>query len=511
MYQSLNNCSSNPFTFMNKIIHKKMLHSYELLVFGLLSLLLLLLKPTFTIAQINPLPNSGLAPKLSSLSTVDQTRLLVKVRSGMRPPLSIYASSSNHLFGRYVVYQTQNLGALVQDLQNDPAVESVQYNYKWKNNNWPKLSPIFPKNKSLVGSPTEPSPFNDPMSGQLWGLTGSEQGVNLYKHLLYVKQNHIQKSPVIVAVVDTGVDITHEDLQGKIWVNKNEIPGNKIDDDNNGYVDDVNGIDTLARDAQGHATAHTHDGHGHGTHVSGTIAAVQNNGIGISGISSEAIIMPIRTVPADGDETDIDVAESFLYASKMGARIISCSFGKTAQETPGVVEDAIDEIGKKTQTLVIAAAGNDGVDIDRNLHFPASLKNETLLVVAAIKKGGSITYFSNFGAKSVDVAAPGAAILSLNPGNRYASWDGTSMATPHVSGVAAEILSIYPKLTALQLKEILMKSTRAQSTLSGITISGGIVDVDKARQLAATYAQKRNKFQNTQTMNNPGRFQGGRF
>jgi thermitase len=447
-------------------------------------------------------------------SNIDSSRLIVKVKSGSKIPKSNFALSSKKLFGNYIIYRTKNIEALKQDLENLPEVESVKYNFRWSQKQWPKVS----KPSSNVSSgflrdgetPIKNDLFNDPMLSKLWGLAEATQGVNLFNHLTFLNRNNIPKNKVLVAVVDTGVDVAHPDLSGKIWINKNEIAGNKIDDDQNGYVDDVNGIDTLTRDSQGRATAHLIDGHGHGTHVSGTIAAVQNNGIGIAGVSSHAEIMAIRTVPANGDETDVDVAESFIYAAKMGARIINCSFGKAAEETPGLVKDAIDEIAKINETVVIAAAGNDGKNIDVRFAYPASLPNENLIVVNATKTGGSITGFSNFGLKNSDIAAPGAAILSLTPKNQYASWDGTSMAAPHVSGVAAEILSIYPNLTATELKQALLKSAKSHSTLSGKSVTGGSIDVDLARKAAQEILKSRSSGFERRIGSN-GSFQNRRF
>lgn len=422
---------------------------------------------------------------------IDGTRLIVRLKNPqLNPPHSPYATSTKRIFKNYVVYYTKDVRMLKQDLERSPEVSKVEFNYKNMNKKqWPKISPILPQriNGEGGGTPEEPKnfPFNDPMMSSLWGLDESTQGVNLFKHLEYVTQQSLKKTPVVVAVVDTGVDVNHEDLKGKLWVNIKEIPNNGIDDDNNGYIDDLNGIDTLARDTQGRATAHRIDGHGHGTHVSGTIAAVQNNKIGIAGVSSHAKIMAIRTVPANGDETDVDVAESFIYAAKMGARIISCSFGKSQEENPGIVTDAINEVLKINETLVIASSGNDSQNIDNKFKFPASLPNNNLLVVNAIRKGGSLAMFSNYGILNTDLGAPGVSILSTTPKNGYQSWDGTSMATPHVTGVAAEILSLYPHLKAMELKEVLMKATKVQPSLQGKSVTGGSIDINLARQLAS--------------------------
>ena len=191
---------------------------------------------------------------------------------------------------------------------------------------------------------------------------------------------------IIVAVVDTGVDFNHPDLP--MWTNENEIPGNGIDDDNNGYIDDIHGINTLVRDSEGKATMNIMDTHSHGTHVSGSIAAIQNNALGVAGIASKAKIMALRTVPNSSDETDVDVTEAFIYAAENGAKVINCSFGKSVNERGMMVRDAINHIGRAHGVLVVAAAGNSRRNIDTYPTYPASFDSENLLVVASSTSNG---------------------------------------------------------------------------------------------------------------------------
>jgi subtilisin family serine protease len=228
------------------------------------------------------------------------------------------------------------------------------------------------------------------------------------------------------------------------------------------------------------------DTHSHGTHVSGTIAAKQNNGIGIAGIASNVKIMGIRTVPNDGDETDVDVAEAFVYAAKNGARIINCSFGKDKNPGKKLIPDTLKYIADNYGVLVIAAAGNDSSDIDRTPTYPASFDNDNLLIIASTTSGGSMSYFSNYGKVGVDVAAPGSNIFSTVPGNKYESMSGTSMATPTTVGVAAEILSHYPNLTYAQLKDVIMKSVTKVDNFKNKMVSGGRIDLAKGLELART-------------------------
>ncbi|MEE2742400.1 MAG: S8 family peptidase, partial [Bdellovibrionota bacterium] len=296
----------------------------------------------------------------------------------------------------------------------------------------------------------------------------------------YKKRSSDEKTPLIIAIVDTGIDYTHQDLKDKIWINKKEIPNNKIDDDDNGYIDDYYGINTLIRDAEGKATTDPMDTHGHGTHVSGIIGATQNNGLGVAGIADRVKLMGIRTVPGRGDEKDVDVIEAFIYAAKQGAKIINCSFGKNHNEGGKAVQEAIDFIGKEYGVLVVAASGNSRRDIDSRPVYPASFNNENLLVVASTSKGNYLSYFSNYGARNVDLAAPGSSILSTYPGNRYVSLSGTSMASPVVAGIAGEVLSRHSFLNIQDLKEALLSSVHEIESFKGKLVSSGRIDLEQA-------------------------------
>jgi len=489
-------------------------------------------------------------------------------------------------------------------------------------------------------------------------------GVNrAYEELLKGKKAY----PVIVAVIDMGVDTAHEDLAGHIWTNPNEIPGNGIDDDHNGYVDDIHGwnflgnkngknidiesyessreyyrlkigrprnddggkySDTLYRekvrkyflkdslqwaqtafllaqvipqmrsadsilkitlhkdsvfvrdvmnyqptdssfvsvkkntllyfskygitpdmslgrfiheadkylqssrvklkyfsgdpDAQrreiiGDDFNNPHDKNygnnnvsagnpAHGTHVSGIIAASRGNGKGMDGIDDQVSIMAIRAVP-DGDERDKDVALAIRYAVDNGARIVNMSFAKLFSPGEKWVDEAI-QYAADHDVLLIHAAGNENVDLDSISHFPTpdyenGGRNECCFITVGANAGGPdslvLARFSNYGKKHVDLFAPGVKIYSTLPGNQYASYSGTSMAAPMVTGIAALILEYYPQLSARQLKYILAHSvmklpenkvkqaaTGKMVDFSQLSVTGGIVNAYNALQLAAT-------------------------
>jgi cell wall-associated protease len=497
-----------------------------------------------------------------------------------------------------------------------------------------------------------------------------------YNELLKGKKSHT----VIVAVIDAGLDTAHEDLQGHIWTNKKEIAGNGIDDDHNGYIDDVHGwnflggkdgrnitteslesfreyyrlhplyasvtdsasipadkkaeyrywlkvlqdhekdsiettnsirfiepmvsmlnnadsawkialhkdsvtvadiktaiaadtvmtardslgkkvvgmyemnhipsdvkIETLSaggnrfyntqkeklssysvdpnaarRDIVGDDFTNIKDKNygnpnvdagvpSHGTHVSGIISAIRNNNLGMDGVDDNVLIMPIRAVP-DGDERDKDVALAIRYAADNGAEIISMSFGKPFSPQKQFVDDAVKYAAEK-DVLIVHAAGNDGEDLDTTQNYPSPEyrymkgKAPNFITVGANAGGPDsllAASFSNYGAKEVDLFAPGVNVYSTVPDNKYASYSGTSMATPVVSAVAALVLEYYPKLTAVQLKYVLEHSVatypddmvrvpggKDKVKFSSLSRTGGIVNAYDALKLAATLKGER--------------------
>jgi subtilisin family serine protease len=403
----------------------------------------------------------------------DKNNIFIKLTSDGVMPTSTLIKNVKHLFGdNYLVSKTNSV-ALINQLKGNENILKTEKNYYAGKKLLPEVKLVNIKSEPMLNF----SSFNDPRVGRIWSfLDASKNGVSVDKS--YITPLSLNKTEIIVAVVDTGVYYKHEDLKDIMWVNKNEIPGNKIDDDNNGYVDDIHGINTLKRRSDGSAMGNPMGSHSHGTHVAGTIAATQNNNVGIAGIAANARIMAIRAVPDDSDETDKDIVESFLYAAKHGAKLINCSFGKSHNEGGMIVNETIDHIGKTYGALVLAAAGNDyGRDIDTDKAFPASFESEYLLVVASTAKSGGLSWFSNIGLKSVDLAAPGSNIYSTVKNNKYANMSGTSMATPTTTGVAAEVLSHFPSLSPLELKKVLMESVTPVKNFKNKMVSPGRVDL----------------------------------
>ncbi len=243
---------------------------------------------------------------------------------------------------------------------------------------------------------------------------------------------------IVVAVIDTGVDFSHPDVGGNKWVNPDEVAGNGTDDDGNGYVDDINGWDFVNGDND------PYDGHGHGTHCSGTIAAVTNNSTGIAGIAPNAKIMAVKGLSDSGSGYISDLANCLIYAANNGADVLSNSWGGSGSSS--TLENAVN-YAYSQGCVVVAAAGNSNADASG--YTPAGYAN--VITVAATDVNDVKASFSNYGS-IVDISAPGVSVLS-STGGSYAAWSGTSMACPHVSGVAAVILSQDPTLTNAEVDQ----------------------------------------------------------
>lgn len=298
---------------------------------------------------------------------------------------------------------------------------------------------------------------NDPLYGSQWALPaiGAPAGWD----------EATTGAPVTVAVIDTGVDTTHPDLAGRLWTNPGEIPGNGLDDDGDGLVDDVHGWNFADDDAQLYDPA---DNETHGTHVAGTVAAQRDNAIGVAGVADNARIMALKFLKPGGGYTS-DAMRAIDYAVDHGAKVINASWGGDAYSQP--LCDTIQLAGDEG-VLFVAAAGNDGADNDTTGSWPANCPASSLISVAATDPSDGLASFSNYGASSVDLGAPGENIRSLLPGNSYGYKSGTSMATPHVTGVAAVLLGEDPTLEPWQLKAAITMGGAAVPGLAGTTSSG---------------------------------------
>jgi subtilisin family serine protease len=334
---------------------------------------------------------------------------------------------------------------------------------------------------------------NDPayQKGALWGVYGDKSPgrKNAYGSQAAEAWNAGKdcSADVVVGIIDEGVMTTHPDTQANIWVNPFEIAGNGIDDDGNGFIDDVNGWDFFNKDAS------TFDGVGddHGTHVSGTIGAVRNNGIGVAGICGQVKMVNAKFLgPQGGSTADAILAIDYLtdLKTRHGLNLVATNNSWGGGGFSQALQDAIERQGA-AGILFIAAAGNGnllgvGQNIDTKPSYPAAYPSDNIISVASITKTGARSGFSNYGLVSVDIGAPGSAIWSTVPKmvngvitGDYASYDGTSMATPHVTGAVALYASRHPGATAAQIKAAILGSAVPTDALAGKTVTGGRLDV----------------------------------
>ncbi len=273
---------------------------------------------------------------------------------------------------------------------------------------------------------------------------------------------------VIVAVEDSGVDYRHPDLAANVWVNAAEVPGNGVDDDHNGYTDDVHGINTIRGDGD------PIDDNGHGTHVAGILGAVRNNGIGGAGVAPSVRILPVKFLAADGSGYLSDAIQGIEYLLALKARgenvrILNASWGGGAFAAP--LEDAIRQLNE-AGIVFVAAAGNEKNDNDTHPSFPASYAIPNVVAVAATDASGVLASFSNRGESSVGIAAPGVGILSTYPGGEWRSYSGTSMAAPFVSGALALLFAKEPTLSVAAAVERVSFTGQEQAALIGLVRGG---------------------------------------
>jgi subtilisin family serine protease len=276
---------------------------------------------------------------------------------------------------------------------------------------------------------------------------------------------------VTVAVVDTGIDYNHPDLVDNIATNSREVPNNGVDDDGNGYIDDYYGYDFSNNDSN------PIDDHYHGTHCAGTVGAKGNNGRGVAGVAWTVKLLPVKVLNSSGSGTSASVAAGITYAVRRGAKVVSLSLGSPSYSS--TIESAVIT-ARNAGVLVVAAAGNDSQNTDVYPNYPSALTQDNILAVAASTSSDSFAYFSNYGATSVDLAAPGDSILSTYISGQYAYASGTSMATPHVAGMAALLLAVNPNLSYSSIRSILIGTVDPIPSMAGKLVSGGRANLYKA-------------------------------
>jgi len=289
---------------------------------------------------------------------------------------------------------------------------------------------------------------------------------------------------IVVAVIDTGIDYRHPDLRDNMWTNPNEIPDNGIDDDGNGYIDDIHGWDFYNNDAtichyvetaNGYAV-NPDDNDNHGTHIAGIIAAAANNSIGISGVASNVNIKIMSLKIHGGSTSSGSVANAIKaihYAESMGADICNLSWGTLNYS------QSLELTIRESSMLFVTAAGNNGINSNSTPMFPASLRLPNLISVAYITSDGVLAEDSNYGVSTVDIAAPGSDIYSTLVGG-YGYSSGTSMAAPHITGLAAMIYAYQENIYPAQAKELIINSLTPLDSLTGLLIHPGIPNAGEA-------------------------------
>lgn len=316
---------------------------------------------------------------------------------------------------------------------------------------------------------------NDPLRSEQYALEGA-----FSSRVTDAWNTTIGSPDALVAVIDTGADIGHPDLAATIWTNPREIPGNRKDDDRNGYKDDVHGYDFVNRDSS------PQDDHGHGTHVSGIVAATGNNSAGVVGVAWGSRVIPIKALDSQGTGYNSDIVKSIDYVTDLrrkGVPVVAINLSLGGGAYSNALFRAVER-ARNHDILVVAAAGNDGSNNDRTGSYPANFKLDNVISVTATGAAGELPSYSNTGPSSVHLAAPGNDILStsLFPTSygRFRKLSGTSMASPHVAGIVALIAAANPSLSLLQVRSILLNTTQPLSSLSGRVITGGLSNAESA-------------------------------
>ena len=370
--------------------------------------------------------------------------------------------SMNLIAGDFVVLKstTKSAVSLASQLNNLSEVVYAEPNFIYHAISTSTSDPMYGKLWGLTNTGSNEPDRNGGMSGSA-GVAGAD--VNAEKAWGITKGS----KNVVIAVIDTGIDYNHPDLKDNIWTNSKEIAGNNKDDDGNGYVDDIHGWNAHAKNGN------PMDGNSHGTHCSGTIGAKHGNGVGVAGVMDDVSLMAVKFLSDEGSGSLADAVVAIDYATKMNVDLMSNSWGGGGFSQS--LEDAI-KAAKAKGILFVAAAGNDGTNNDSAPHYPSNYQVDNVVSVAAHTNQDSLASFSCFGKRTVHVAAPGHNILSTTPNNTYKVYSGTSMATPHVSGVLGLYLAENGRQDVKLVRDRLMATTVPAGAYRKTTIAGGRVD-----------------------------------
>lgn len=430
--------------------------------------------------------------KTSQGAEVVPGEVLVKFKTGKRSHwlqsknASVFESDViNVSFGEFSTLKfsnKQSLESVIEKLNQDPSVEYAEPNYIYRAiGNDHSLESVLEPRAAYREYFSANTP-NDPKFGDLWGLvnTGDNEpaggrgnsspsgSAGADVNALAAWDITKGSKSVKIAVIDTGVDYNHPDLRNNMWVNEAELNGQPgVDDDGNGYVDDIHGYDFANNDGD------PMDGNGHGTHCSGTIAAEHDNGIGIAGVMAHAQIVAVKFLTDAGSGTTADAIKAVDYATTLNVDLMSNSWGGGGASQ--ALQEAIER-ARDAGIVFTAAAGNSATNNNSRPHYPSNYDVENVISVAAHNYADTLASFSCYGSETVHVAAPGRNILSTVPNNGYDVFSGTSMATPHVSGVIGLYLAEYGRSDLSELRNNLMSSSVYQRAYGKKTIGGGRVD-----------------------------------
>jgi subtilisin family serine protease len=422
--------------------------------------------------------------KVTKTSTNRDPEVLVRFRPGTNLEMIRALAASNH---DKVVDDIESVKGLVAiDDLDDADVQTVVNQYASRGDvEYAEANNVIQLDDPAAGEKTvdvdsntyEKGTPNDPQFADQWALNnlgqnGGKEKADIDALKAWAKTQGSKE--VVVAVLDSGVDYNHVDLRANMWTRPDNVP--EYVDNELGTLDDIHGFDVDMD------LGDPMDDNGHGTHCAGVIGAEGDNGVGIAGINWHVRIMPLKFLGRGGFGTTKAAIEAINYAidrKKHGVniRVISASWGSTSRSK--ALEDVIRAAGD-AGILFVAAAGNNGTDNDKRPHYPSNYDLPNVISVAATDNTDNLTSFSNYGVKTVHIAAPGKDITSTWLNDEFREASGTSMATPQVSGVAALIVSADPNITVAKLKERLLRSVDKLDSLSGKVASGGRLNAAKA-------------------------------
>ena len=424
--------------------------------------------------------------------------LSIRALASMPGVLAVQPNYPIHLLHDYKLPNGPQRDALMQEIAKNGGINNINFGMTAKADN-PEIPAV-----------SVPGVGADSLFSSQWGMLDNN---------VVAGWKGAKGEGFVVAILDSGVDYTHEDLVDNMWRNPGETgvdaqgrdkATNGVDDDGNGYIDDVVGWDFVTNDNKPFDLSVTPiellmggGNPGHGTHCAGNIAARGDNGKGIAGVAPRAKIMALRFLSEKGEGSTDAAVKAIQYSIKMGVKVSSNSWGSSGEDPADAagnkaLRDVLEE-SRLAGQLFVAAAGNGdaqgkGYDNDaaKDPGYPASYPDAHILSVAAIDKTDGIGSFSNWGVNTVDIGAPGVAVFSTMVENQYsdkvidlpqfgieATWDGTSMATPHVAGAAALYWADHPKATAADVKKAIMDSAKPIPSLAGKVVTGGKLSVEQ--------------------------------